>query len=118
MNISTATVISKSGKVTYGQLRDTIRRAYKAGAADDTRSKTNASFSKGAVFNIFCDMLQGNDEHPDDELIRGYRYRIPYHILREFGDYWEGWIPPATVLIPLLRHSAAIILAATTSLVV
>lgn len=89
MNISEAKQISRSG-ITVAQLKETLKAAYEAGAANDKRSKVNKVLSKAMVYNI---MVKGYQKHPDDEIVEGINCISAKNILREFGEFWTGWTP-------------------------
>jgi len=93
MNKVTAKKIAKSGKVTYGQIRKMLKRAYDAGAANDRRSCVNGGCSKATAYNIFWKGNANTEKYPDDRVISGLEYLGAYNALREFGDFWDGWIP-------------------------
>ena len=81
--------IAQSG-ITYGQVKEMLRVAYKAGAVNDSRAKINKTMSRTVAFNIFW---KATSLKSDEEEITGLESISPYNALREFGEYWTGWRP-------------------------
>ena len=86
MNKTTAKKIAQSG-ITYGQIKDMLKRAYDAGAANDTVSNVNPGCTKSVCFNI----LWKGHAKPDDTTIKSMGDIIgAKNALWEFGDFWDG----------------------------
>jgi len=74
--------------VTWDELRHVLVKARADGAADDSVSVVNSSFSKAAMFNI---MAKDIDYHAAQHTIYDRIGSIvATHILREFGGYVDG----------------------------
>jgi hypothetical protein len=89
----TAEKIAKSGKITWGEIQATLRRAYEAGAANEDRAVVNQSFTKAASYNLMCDYTKDYDP---ELVVDGRRYSAwigARHVLHEFGQFWQGWRP-------------------------
>lgn len=100
--------ISKHDNV-YGELKKMMLAAYDAGAANAERSVINPSFTKGAFFNIFWPTIA---QKADGELVTGYgSIKGAEHMLREFGQFWDGWVPvmlSKVVVLPTPHHEEPI----------
>jgi hypothetical protein len=90
MNKTQAKEISKSG-ITVGQIKELLKKVYDSGAANNTRGKVNKSFSKSTIFNIFW---KGYVDQKDDKIIYASGCLAASNVLREFGEFWEGELPP------------------------
>ena len=109
MNKSTAEKIAKSGQVAWGQIQALLQQAYGAGAADESRSAVNKSFSKGAMFNVMWGYAK---EYSPDRIVDGRCYDEwigARHCLVEFGCFWDGWTPDKhSIILPDPIHQEAI----------
>lgn len=93
MNKAKAKQIARSGKITWGDLQATLRRAHEAGATDERRGVVNKGLTKAASYNIFVRYAK---EHSSDDVVNKHIYSDwigAQHIIREFGEFWEGWVP-------------------------
>jgi len=90
MNRPEAKAIVESG-ITVGQIKAMLKRAYDAGAVNESQSKVNPSVSNSVTFNIFWKACRDENE---SEVITGIDELGARNVLREFGDYWEGYRPP------------------------
>lgn len=93
MNKGLAKKIATSGKITWGEIQQTLKRAFEAGKADGRRSVVNKGLSKAHTYNIVGNAIRDYD--PDQIVSRtSYgEYCGAMHILRDFGEFWEGWRP-------------------------
>jgi len=109
MRKSDARRIAQSGKITWGELQETLKRAYRAGAANDKQSIVNRSFTKATSFNIMCRYA---GKYTAAEFVNPKRHANwlgAQHILREFGHFWEGWRPEEKEVVkPSLHHQEAV----------
>lgn len=108
MNKSTAKKIATSGKITWGEVQQTLKRAFDAGKADDRRSVINKGLTKAHTYNIVGGAIK--DYHPDRIISQtNYgEYCGAMHILRDFGEFWEGWCPEPKQPLPEPAHTQAI----------
>ena len=94
MNKSTAKKIATSGKVTWGEIQQTLKRAFDVGKADDRRSVVNKGLSKAHTYNTIG---RGIKDYPPSQII-GPDF-LEYHpatiVLRDFGEFYQGWKPEA-----------------------
>lgn len=101
--------IARSGKITWGEIQGTLRRAKDAGATDDRRAIVNKSFTKATNYNIMCGYAKDYDAA---RIVDGKRFGEwigARHILIEFGRYWEGWRPERKVkTMPKPHHQEPI----------
>jgi len=100
VNKSTAKKIATSGKVTWGEIHQTLRRAFEAGSADGRRSVVNKGLSKAHTYNIVGAAIKG---YPPDRVISKTNYGEycgAMHILRDFGEFYEGWRPDPKEPLP------------------
>jgi len=94
MRKSTAKRIALSGNITWGELQQTLVRAYEAGSCDTKRAIGNKALSKAASYNVMVGYAQ---EYPECMVVDNKHAIIwlgAMNILREFGEFWEGWRPP------------------------
>ena len=90
MNRNKAKSIARSG-ITAGQIKDMLRCAHRDGAANDSRSGVNPSFSKAVCFNI---LWPGHKDMDDEQVIKKTGDVMgAVNALHEFGDYWNGEVP-------------------------
>lgn len=93
MRKSEAEKIVRSGKITWGEIQDTLRRARKAGATDERRAVVNKGFTKATSYNIMCRYAKA---YAPDQVVNAGHYNTwigARHILVEFGCFWQGWRP-------------------------
>ena len=108
MNYKQAETIAKSGKITWGELQATLQQAYDAGAADDRRGTVNNGLDKATMFNIMSGYAK---EYTPDQVVslKRWEWLGAVHILREFGEFWEGWMPEIKrKTLPPPHHSEAV----------
>jgi len=93
MNKTTAKKIATSGKVTWGEIQQTLKRAFDAGRADARQSVVNKGLCKAHTYNIVGVSIK--DYSPDRVISRtNYsEYCGAMHVLRDFGEFYEGWKP-------------------------
>ena len=93
MNKTIAKQIATSGKITWGEIQQTLKRAFDAGKADGRRSVVNKGLSKAHTYNIVGAAIK--DYSPDRTISRtNYgEYCGAMHILRDFGEFYRGWKP-------------------------
>ena len=89
MNKKQATAIARQG-VLCGDIKKMLISAYDDGAADERRSTVNSLFSKGAVFNILWKGTKDSDDNKVESFLAAR------NALREFGDYYDGYVPFTT----------------------
>jgi len=86
--------IAQSKHIKWGEVQQTLKRAFDAGACNAERSRTNPSFSKARIYNMFVEWVKDFD--PDQKVMdtRG-SFSIPWiaaqRVIYEFSEYWEGW---------------------------
>ena len=102
--------IARSGKITWGEIQATLRRAYEAGAANEDRAVVNKSFTKAAEYNLMCKYTAGYDP---DLVVDSGRYSTwigARHVIHEFGKFWQGWQPERKTkrTLPPPAHQPAI----------
>ncbi len=90
MNKSTARKIADSG-ITVGEIRTMLMNAFRDGDVDERRSILNRGMSKAAAFNIYWEGWENDD---DSDVIKGSECISAANALREFGDFYDGAIPP------------------------
>lgn len=109
MRKSEAEKIARSGKITWGEIQATLKRAYDAGAANESRSVVNKGFSKAAIYNVMCKYAKDYD--PALVVDSGHygKWIGARHVLIEFGKFWQGWRPETKQKVqPKPHHQAAI----------
>jgi len=100
MNKALAKQIATSGKVTWGEIHDTLKRAFDAGAANERRSVVNKGLSKAHTYNIVGGAIK---DYPPGKIISRTSYGEycgAMHILRDFGEFYEGWRPEPKPRLP------------------
>ena len=100
MNKTIAKKIATSGKVTWGEIQQTLKRAFEAGKADDRRSVVNKGLSKAHTYNIIGAAIK--DYSPSLVISRtNYgEYCGAMHVLRDFGEFYNGWKPEPKKPLP------------------
>lgn len=106
MNKTTAKKIAYSG-ITFGEIKEMLKKAYTEGLATNRRSVVNKGMSKAKAFNI---LWEGHKNHEDTEKIRGAACLGAKNALWEFGECWEGWQPekPGAKAKPRIHHEEPI----------
>ena len=82
MDKNTAIKLSREKKITYGEIKEILRKARRGVKDWRQRSNGNPSFTKGATFNIFA---RGIKKHADNEEPKLSVFTR--NILWEFGEY-------------------------------
>ncbi|HUT02785.1 MAG TPA: hypothetical protein VM163_02710 [bacterium] len=93
MNKATAKRIAQSGQIAWGELQQTLKRAFDAGAANETRGKVNKGLSRASSYTILGNMAKGYAPACSVDPKNPFEWLGAQNILREFGDFWEGWQP-------------------------
>lgn len=106
----TAERIAKSGKITWGEIQATLRRAYEAGAANEDRAVVNKNLSKATVFNLVCEYAVDRDPDSAVDSETPPAWISARRALIEFGQFWQGWTPEpkAKRALPAPSHQPAI----------
>jgi hypothetical protein len=85
--------IARSGMIRWGELQETLKRAFESGAANEHRAIVNKSFDKATSYNFMCGYAK---KYSPSRIVDNKRYGEwvgARHILVEFGRFWEGWRP-------------------------
>jgi len=86
--------IALSGKITWGELQQTLVRAFEAGSCDERRAVGNKALSKAASYNVMIGWAKQYFESTVVDTYHAPHWIWAMRILREFGEFWEGWQPP------------------------